>query len=47
MVVAARRPSVSTALAELREAGRVERVEGGWVLHGGPPGLAPERTSDI
>ncbi len=35
----ARRPSVTTALAELREAGRLDRTAGGrWVLLGDPPG---------
>lgn len=35
----ARRPSVTTALAELREAGRLDTTAGGrWVLLGEPPG---------
>jgi CRP-like cAMP-binding protein len=36
-LVAARRPSVSTALAGLAAAGRVERDGGTWLLRGGPP----------
>lgn len=39
-LVGARRPSVSTALAELRREGIVERCEGGWILRGEPPPLA-------
>jgi CRP-like cAMP-binding protein len=36
-VVAARRPTVSSALAELERAGEVLRVHGGWLLRGSPP----------
>lgn len=36
-LVAARRPSVSTALGELQSDGVLERVEGGWILRGEPP----------
>jgi CRP/FNR family cyclic AMP-dependent transcriptional regulator len=36
-IVGARRPTVSTALGVLREQGRVERTDGGWLLHGDPP----------
>jgi hypothetical protein len=36
-LVAARRPSVSTALSELQAARILRRVEGGWMLHGDPP----------
>jgi CRP/FNR family transcriptional regulator, cyclic AMP receptor protein len=36
-LVAARRPSVTTALSALAAGGRVERREGRWLLHGGPP----------
>ncbi len=36
-LVAARRPTVSTALAALARTGTVTRVAGGWVLQGGPP----------
>jgi CRP-like cAMP-binding protein len=41
--VGARRPTVSIALAELREDGRVDRDEtGGWILRGDPPGPAAD-----
>jgi CRP-like cAMP-binding protein len=33
----ARRPSVSAALSRLAQAGVVERVSDGWLLHGEPP----------
>lgn len=37
-LVGARRPSVTSALAELRQTGRLTAApEGGWVLHGDPP----------
>ena len=37
-LVSARRPSVTTALGQLKARGLVEpRDEGGWVLHGDPP----------
>jgi hypothetical protein len=36
-LVAARRPSVSTALADLQRAGRLERIRGGWLLNDDPP----------
>jgi hypothetical protein len=36
-LVAARRPSVTTALGVLREAGVLERTEDGWILRGAPP----------
>jgi hypothetical protein len=42
LLVGARRPSVSAALTRLGKAGLVERVPGGWVLHGNPPGLEIE-----
>jgi hypothetical protein len=35
--VAARRPSVTTALGALARAGRVEREGDRWLLRGGPP----------
>jgi CRP-like cAMP-binding protein len=38
-LVAARRPSVSTALSQLQQEGRLERVSGGWLLHDRPPEL--------
>jgi CRP-like cAMP-binding protein len=36
-LVAARRPTVSTALAALAREGRVDRTAGGWLLRGGIP----------
>jgi hypothetical protein len=36
-LVAARRPSVTTALSSLGAAGKVERDGGSWLLRGGPP----------
>jgi len=37
-VVGAQRPSVTTALNQLEESGRISRREGGgWLLHGEPP----------
>jgi CRP-like cAMP-binding protein len=36
-LVAARRPSVSSALTKLAEQGRVRRNGRGWVLTGEPP----------
>ena len=36
-LVAARRPTVSTALSELTKTGAVERLDDGWRLRGGPP----------
>jgi CRP/FNR family transcriptional regulator, cyclic AMP receptor protein len=36
-LVAARRPTVSTALGRLAAAGSVERTAEGWLLRGGPP----------
>ncbi len=36
-LAAARRPTVSTALGQMAKAGLVERVDGGWLLRGGPP----------
>ena len=37
-LVAAQRPTVSAAIGVLAREGRVERVEGGWLLYGSPPG---------
>jgi CRP/FNR family transcriptional regulator, cyclic AMP receptor protein len=42
-LVGARRPSVTTALTGLARAGLVERVRDGWLLHGDPAELLPER----
>jgi hypothetical protein len=40
-LVGAQRPSVTTALGTLTNAGRIERLEdGSWLLRGGPPNLA-------
>jgi CRP-like cAMP-binding protein len=37
-VVGAQRPSVTTALSELRRTGQIERLpDGTWLLHGDPP----------
>ena len=37
-VVGARRPSVTTALGRLQDAGLIERLaDGAWLLHGAPP----------
>jgi CRP/FNR family cyclic AMP-dependent transcriptional regulator len=44
-LAAASRPTVTSALSELARRGLVEAVDGGWLLHGDPPGelreLAP------
>jgi CRP-like cAMP-binding protein len=39
-LVGARRPSVTSAITELRESGLLERTEDGWLLRGSPPGPA-------
>jgi hypothetical protein len=47
-VTCLQRPTVSAAVGELRQAGRVSRTaEGGWLLHGDPPepSIAPGRGS--
>ena len=36
-LIGARRPSVTTAIGELRDAGRVERLPEGWLLTAPPP----------
>ncbi|WP_249009283.1 helix-turn-helix domain-containing protein [Conexibacter sp. DBS9H8] len=36
-LVASRRPTITTALAELSQRGLVQRVEQGWLLRGDPP----------
>jgi CRP-like cAMP-binding protein len=36
-IVGARRPSVTTALGQLHDAGRLERRDGEWILFGDPP----------
>jgi CRP/FNR family cyclic AMP-dependent transcriptional regulator len=42
-LVGARRPSVTTALSGLARDGLVERVEEGWLLHGDPDEVFPDR----
>jgi CRP/FNR family transcriptional regulator, cyclic AMP receptor protein len=37
-LVAARRPSISTAFGRLDRSGRIDRFDGSWILHGDPPG---------
>jgi CRP/FNR family transcriptional regulator, cyclic AMP receptor protein len=44
-LVGARRPSVTTAVTGLTRAGLVERTEEGWLLHGDPAEILPERLS--
>jgi len=41
-VLAARRPTVTTALGSLQAAGQISQSDRGWVLHGGPPGELAE-----
>lgn len=38
-LVGARRPSITAALSTLERDGRIERLRGGWILHGEAPGL--------
>lgn len=40
MLVGARRPTVTTALGVLSRAGRIERTEHGWLLHGEPSSMS-------
>jgi CRP/FNR family transcriptional regulator, cyclic AMP receptor protein len=42
-LVGARRPSVTTALTALAREGLVERIEGGWLLHGDPNEVLAQR----
>jgi len=42
-LVGARRPSVTTALSGLARDGLVERTEDGWLLHGDPAEVFPDR----
>jgi CRP/FNR family cyclic AMP-dependent transcriptional regulator len=42
-LVGARRPSVTTALSGLARDGLVERTDEGWLLHGDPTEVLPER----
>lgn len=41
-LLAARRPTVTTALGALQHAGRITRTVGGWILHSPPPGKLGE-----
>jgi CRP/FNR family cyclic AMP-dependent transcriptional regulator len=45
-LVAARRPSVTTALSTLAEQGKVERRGRAWLLRGGPPAEFAELAPD-
>jgi hypothetical protein len=40
-LVAARRPTVTTALIALERHGHLTRTDAGWTLHGKPPGHLP------
>jgi CRP/FNR family transcriptional regulator, cyclic AMP receptor protein len=40
-LVAARRPTVTSALSQLAKEGRVRAVGDGWLLSGDPPGVGP------
>lgn len=42
-LIGARRPSVTTALTGLTRAGLVERTSEGWLLHGDPADVLPQR----
>jgi CRP/FNR family transcriptional regulator, cyclic AMP receptor protein len=42
-LVGARRPSVTTALSGLARDGLVERTDDGWLLHGDPADVFPDR----
>jgi hypothetical protein len=46
-LVGARRPSVTTAVTGLTRAGLIERVEEGWLLHGDPSEVLPERLEGV
>jgi CRP/FNR family cyclic AMP-dependent transcriptional regulator len=46
-LVGARRPSVTTAVTGLTRAGLVERVEDGWLLHGDPVAILPDRIEGV
>ncbi len=37
-LIGARRPTVTSAISELRDGGRIERVEDGWLIREPPPG---------
>jgi CRP/FNR family cyclic AMP-dependent transcriptional regulator len=44
-LVAARRPTVTSALSQLARRGRLRQVEEGWLLLGGPPALMGVRQA--
>jgi CRP/FNR family transcriptional regulator, cyclic AMP receptor protein len=46
-LVGARRPSVTTAVTGLTRAGLVERVNDGWLLHGDPAEILPDRLAGV
>jgi CRP/FNR family transcriptional regulator, cyclic AMP receptor protein len=46
-LVAARRPTVSSALADLSQRGLVERAGDVWWLYGGPPGELAGAHPDV
>jgi CRP/FNR family cyclic AMP-dependent transcriptional regulator len=46
-LVGARRPSVTTAVTGLTRAGLVERTDEGWLLHGDPGEILPERLEGV
>jgi CRP/FNR family transcriptional regulator, cyclic AMP receptor protein len=47
-LVAARRPTVTSALSDLARRGAVKPIPDGWLLHGRPPGEPPEgRFSEL
>jgi CRP-like cAMP-binding protein len=46
-LAAARRPSVTSALSRLANAGSVQRVDDGWLLHGEPPSLEPPSAAAL
>ena len=46
-LVAARRPTVTTALTELNRQGVLRAVEDGWLLTGDPPGIDGETGGSI
>jgi CRP-like cAMP-binding protein len=43
-ILAARRPTVSAALASLERSGLIEHTREGWMLYGSPPGDMPEAS---
>jgi CRP/FNR family transcriptional regulator, cyclic AMP receptor protein len=45
-LVAARRPTVTSALSDLNRRGLISAVADGWLLAGPPPGRTPDGTAD-